>query len=261
MFVPKIAKPQTKAAASSTNSLAHNRSTQVPKQSIGNQATLRFLAQRTSTNGSGEHQEPVVDRDAHPTRGLSWTFGKIPIYPPDQSRGSEPRLPLSARLMPAILQRKLIVGEVDDPLEHEADRVADQVMRFPDRALSIGPAPLQVSRKCAACEEDEQLRRKRSDAAETAAAAAPALVHEVLRALGQTLDAATRAYFEPRFRQDFSRVQVHAGPQAAAAAKSVQARAFTVGHHVVFGAGHFAPGSSRRAVSSAVRPAAGSPVW
>ncbi len=32
------------------------------------------------------------------------------------------------------VQRKLAVGAVDDPLEREADQVADQVMRMPDAA-------------------------------------------------------------------------------------------------------------------------------
>ena len=39
------------------------------------------------------------------------------------------------------IQPKLIVGAVNDPLEHEADRVADEVMRIPDRELSVGAAP------------------------------------------------------------------------------------------------------------------------
>src|SRR5262249_51044498 len=68
----------------------------------------------------------------------------------------------------AFIQPKLNVGEVDDPLEHEADRVADQVMRIPDRELSVGAAPMQLSRKCASCEADEQLLRKWSDVAEPA---------------------------------------------------------------------------------------------
>src|ERR1700744_4541463 len=51
------------------------------------------------------------------------------------------------------LQPKLAIGAVDDPLEHEADRVADQVMRMPDPALSLASAPPQLSRKGAACED------------------------------------------------------------------------------------------------------------
>ena len=42
---------------------------------------------------------------------------------------------------------------------------------------------------------------------------------------------------EPRFRHDFSKVRVHTGLQAADSARAVEARAYTVGHHVVLGAG------------------------
>src|SRR5262249_50639471 len=132
----------------------------------------------------------------------------------------------------ALIQPKLIVGEVNDPFEHEADRVADQVMRMPDRELSVGAAPMQLSRKCAACEEDEQLLRKRSDAAESAAAEAPSLVHEVLRSPGQPLDAATLTYFEPRFGRDFSHVRIHTDARAAESARAVNALAYTVGRHI-----------------------------
>jgi hypothetical protein len=44
-------------------------------------------------------------------------------------------------------------------------------------------------------------------------------------------------------RRDFSGVRVHTGPEAAEAAGSVNARAFTVGRDIVFGAGQYAPQS------------------
>jgi hypothetical protein len=48
------------------------------------------------------------------------------------------------------------------------------------------------------------------------------------------LDAQTRAYFEPRFGHDFSKVRVHTDTEAAMSAHAVNALAYTVGHHVVF---------------------------
>jgi Domain of unknown function (DUF4157) len=70
----------------------------------------------------------------------------------------------------------------------------------------------------------------------------PPIVHEVLRSPGQPLDAAARAYFEPRFGRDFSRVRVHACARAAESARAVNALAYTVGRSVVFGTGQYAPG-------------------
>jgi hypothetical protein len=46
---------------------------------------------------------------------------------------------------------------------------------------------------------------------------------------------------EPRFGHDFSGVRVHTDNRATASARSIDALAYTVGSHVVFGAGQFAP--------------------
>jgi hypothetical protein len=72
----------------------------------------------------------------------------------------------------------------------------------------------------------------------------PPSVHDVLRSPGRPLDGATRAFFEPRFGQDFSSVRVHTGPRAAESARAVNAIAYTVGQDIVFGSGWFAPASA-----------------
>ena len=112
-------------------------------------------------------------------------------------------------------------------------------MRMADPGLTSGPP--QVSRKCAACGEEEKLQKR--EAGQAAVGQAPASVYEVLRSPGQPLDAATRAYFEPRFGRDFSSVRVHIGPSAAQSARDVNSHAYTVGRNIAFDSGRFAPGS------------------
>ncbi len=73
---------------------------------------------------------------------------------------------------------------------------------------------------------------------------APPIVREVLGSPGVPLDHATRRLMEPRLGYDFSRVRVHTGTTAARSATSVDARAFVVGRHVVFGEGQYAPESA-----------------
>ena len=67
---------------------------------------------------------------------------------------------------------------------------------------------------------------------------------ENIRGGGQPLSQASRAFFEPRFGADFSTVRVHTGGDAAYLARSINARAFTTGRDVVFGAGQYAPEST-----------------
>jgi hypothetical protein len=62
-----------------------------------------------------------------------------------------------------------------------------------------------------------------------------------LRSGGQPLSQSLRNFFEPRFGYDFSQVRVHTDAQAAESARTLSARALTVGHDVVFGAGQYAP--------------------
>ena len=60
---------------------------------------------------------------------------------------------------------------------------------------------------------------------------------------GRPLEASTRAFMGARFGHDFSGVRVHTDGAAAQSASRLQARAFTVGSDIVFGAGEPAPES------------------
>lgn len=80
--------------------------------------------------------------------------------------------------------------------------------------------------------ERRRLARKAEGA--SAPAAAPALAQEVLHTPGRLLDAGTRAYFEPRFGCDFRNVRIHHDARADAAARAVNAVAYTVGSDIVF---------------------------
>lgn len=290
MFAPLFAKAKTKAAASSTSKQAPTQSTHLAQpfawgtldqanmlqRSIGNQAMLRSLAQRAEGPTGHEpngHNEPEAEPGSLTSRrtgpGVSWDFGKIPVFPRDQANRLEALSPLSTWPRPGIIQAKpivpsrLTVGEANHPLEHEADSAADQVMRMPDSVPVAQTAP-HISRKSGTFEKaDEQARRPNRGAGQVSQsgvqgkrqlktiaqparhiAEAPSLVNDVLRQAGQPLDGATRAFFEPRFGYDLSAVRVHADGHAATAADAVQARAYSVGTDIVFGSGEYQPATT-----------------
>jgi hypothetical protein len=169
------------------------------------------------------------------------------------------------------LQRKLAVGAVDDPLEREADQVAERVMRsIGSSASPLAPLFLSsrkenpaIRRKCACegssekCEECQKreeglpgaatVQRKTdgtggdSDAAH--GSEAPPIVHEALCSPGRPLDPATRGLMESRFGDDFRDVRVHTDSLAAKSAQSVNALAYTVGTDVVFALDQYSPKS------------------
>ncbi len=127
------------------------------------------------------------------------------------------------------LQTKLTIGASNDPLEQEADRVADQVLAAPaNRAVSGAPPHIQRFTGQATGQTE----------------AAPASVDQALAIPGRPLEPALRQDMEQRFSYDFSRVRVHSGTVAEQSAQDIDARAYTVGRDVVFGAGQYAPAST-----------------
>jgi hypothetical protein len=144
------------------------------------------------------------------------------------------------------IQAKLEIGPVNDPLEREAEAMASQVMRMPDPARGVGLSLVQVSRKCAACAQDETGAGVQCNyaAPEMEGDEAPAMVHDALRSAGRPLEPSARAFFEPRFGQELGAVRVHDDSAAGTSARSVGAVAYTVGAHVVFGTGQFEPGTA-----------------
>ncbi len=183
-----------------------------------------------------KHSSPVARNRSQPSR-----FG----YRSPEARVQQSEIYNVLRTTGA--QAKLTIGQPNDKYEQEADRIADQVMKISDtdvaqRVESGLVQPMHIQRMCPEYDE-EQLQPK----------AQPSHTPEVnsgiesrlnsLKGGGQPLDHGTRAFFEPRFGHDFSGVRVHADSAAADTAKSIHARAFTLGNHVALGSGEYHPNS------------------
>lgn len=110
------------------------------------------------------------------------------------------------------------------------------------RACACG-SPAAAGADRAGCANEEGLVRN-DGAGAGESADAPPIVHQALGSPGRSLDDTTRAFFEPRFRRDFSQVRVHTDATAAESAGAVNARAYTVGRDVVFATGQYAPDSA-----------------
>jgi len=151
------------------------------------------------------------------------------------------------------LQAKLRIGQPGDKYEQEADRVADEVMRMPEmqrqveeeEILQTKPLVDQITplvqRQVEEEEEEEMLQAKSTEDATSEVSNGLESQINAIKGGGWPLAESERAYFEPRFGVDFSRVRVHTNSQAAKSARVLNARAFTTGRDIVFGAGQYAP--------------------
>ncbi|MFL9458546.1 MULTISPECIES: eCIS core domain-containing protein [Nostocales] len=134
------------------------------------------------------------------------------------------------------VQTKLTVGQPGDRYEQEADFVARQVMGMPDvndeelqmKPLAAAIAPL-VQRQCPTCEEESsgdlesQLNSSKGG--------------------GSPLPNKVRAFMEPGFGHDFSKVRVHSDRTAVQMNRELGAQAFTHGSDIYYGDGKY-PGNN-----------------
>lgn len=152
-------------------------------------------------------------RHRHQPTDATTTTPHEPQAEPPSSRAPLWTRALSRTPHPMI-QPKLTVSQPEEAYEREADQIAGQVMRMADPAAGHGPER------------------------------APSGSGAGSRSGGQPLPEAARQFFEPRFGADFGDVRVHTGEQAAQAASSLNARAYTLGSDIVFGAGEYDPSST-----------------
>jgi hypothetical protein len=150
------------------------------------------------------------------------------------------------------------------PIQHNKEAAKPAAERSPllERSAFIAERPQHrtslagiLQRKCACddhpggggCESCAQKKAapQRKLAASHRVGLVPPIVEQTLESPGEPLDDRTRLFFEERFRQDFTGVRVHTDPAAVRSAVAVNAQAYTVGSHIVFGPGMYAPRSQQ----------------
>ena len=175
----------------------------------------------------GAHED--LPRSA-PAR-LQYDFGRLQIYP----KAASP------------IQPELAIGQPNDAYEQEADQIANRVMRMPEPPLPRDEMLSGLTLNSQGSQQRSKLvgiQTKPVDASSSLPLSAPPIVNEILDSPGQPLDAQTRAYFEPRFGQDFGRIRVHSDARAAESARALNALAYTNGRDIVLGTGQCSPATN-----------------
>ena len=184
------------------------------KKSILERPTFGLAPERASPTMHGVQRSPEQPLNtatrASMDRRFGHDFSRIPLYPKSQVG----------------IQAKLTVNAPRDLYEQEADRVADQVLAKPEHAFFSGVPP-HIQRLSGQLAEQMQ--------------EVPASIDRALAKPGRPLEPTLRRDMDQRFGYDFSRVRVHTDAAAEQSTHDVNATAYTVGHHIVFGTGRFVP--------------------
>jgi hypothetical protein len=144
------------------------------------------------------------------------------------------------------VQASLAVGPVNDPLEHEADAMADKVMSMQTLPTSMSTGDNSIQRKCSDCEEDKVQRkplssfiqRKESSSGMVASNSVSNKINES-KGSGNSMDNSTQSFMQSRFGSDFSHVKIHTGEESIQMNRELNAKAFTVGSDIYFNEGQY----------------------
>lgn len=128
-------------------------------------------------------------------------------------------------------------GPVPSHLAHDATKVPTvDVVDDPSAEREA-----EASAHAAAAGRGVTLRRAARSPVATRSSTAPPSVAATIARTGRPLEPGVRHGFEASFGTDLARVRVHDDGAAAASAADVDALAYTVGPHVVFARGRYAP--------------------
>jgi len=215
--------------------------------SIGNQALQRligssYIQTKLQISTPGDSFEQEADRVADTVMRMTMPQAT------DKEAGEEEKGETIATK--PVVQRVPLAVREDDDEEKLATKLDPNavVQRFcteceEEQEQTEGHSREMVHRKSAPDDDVEEQQIQPSGASTATPKITSSVVSNIhaMNGGGRPLPATTRAFFEPRFGTDLSQVRVHMDSRAATTAHSIQARAFTVGSNIAFGAGQYAP--------------------
>lgn len=142
------------------------------------------------------------------------------------------------------LPSSLNISQPTDPLEKEADHVAEQVMQAPvvSPPAAQQQAPRSIPYRFGASQEN-RVSQKSMPGERQSSSRNPGSHHGFLQSGGHPMPIDQRQYFEPRFGADLSQVRLHTNADADLKARSINAKAFTIGRHIAFRSTEYQPSS------------------
>ncbi|MGK7884146.1 MAG: DUF4157 domain-containing protein [Crocosphaera sp.] len=190
------------------------------QQKLGNRAVNHFIQTKLTMGEPGDKYEQEADQVA-----ASVMRTATPTLQPQEHEDEE----IQTKQITPIVQTQKVEEEEEPSLsmlqkqpEEEKEETVQMLQRQP--------------------EEEEETIQMKSVSGQTAQVSSNIETRiQSRRGGGKGLSPATRAFMEPRFGYDFSRVRVHTDSHAAKATHELNAQAFTTGQDIFFGSGYYEP--------------------
>ncbi|MCB0374396.1 MAG: DUF4157 domain-containing protein [Sinomicrobium sp.] len=219
---------------------------------IGNQAVGHIIQAKLKIGQPGDRYEQEADRVAAQVVNLDPPAPAGKAAAVQRQTADEPEMQMQPEAEdkdPEIRRQPMDKEDQMAQRQPEMEEKDPEMQRQPmDEEQEMQRQPMDEEDQMAQRQPEEELQTAPKGKAQTGAepAVSPgvqASIHSLQSSGGRPLSPAARAYFEPRFGVDFSRVRVHTDTRAAKTSRSINARAFTVGRDIAFGAGEYSPGT------------------
>ncbi|HST20352.1 MAG TPA: DUF4157 domain-containing protein [Blastocatellia bacterium] len=203
------------------------------QRTIGNRAVNRLIQAKLNVGQPGDAYEREADRVAEQVTSM-----------PEQKPAD------TAQTVGDQVQR--LTPKRGEELQRQAMTEEEKRKRPEEGMVQMKSAGTVNSIQRQAMTEEERKKKPEENMMQTKeeAGETPSVSDDVesqienMQGKGEQLPDDVRTYFESRFEHDFSGVRAHKGAQAEQTAQALNARAYTTGKDIVFGAGEYAPEST-----------------
>ena len=222
------------------------------QKTIGNQAVQRLFKARSlqaklRIDKPGDKYELEADKIADQVMRMPEMTTCLDC----KEKGEEPlqTKPITTQITPLVRRQVEPEEEEEEPIQGKLESSLLQKQVEPEeeeekeiQTKSIVEEISPLVQKQDEEEEEEELIQAKSNSSSTVGITSSVESNiNSLKGRGQPLPESTRSYFEPRFGYDFSDVKIHSDRKASETASSINAKAFTSGSDVAFGAGEYSP--------------------
>ena len=229
------------------------------QRNIGNQAVQRLIKSRAlqtklKIGQPGDKYEQEADRVADAVMRMPEPGVQRQVEPEEEEELVQPKLAANKEYSiqrqedeeeeneEKLIQTKPLVNQITPLIQRQAEEEEEKIQtQLEEEDESVQMKSLVQRQKI---NDEEEIQTKPESTTNPPVTSTLESGIGSLKGSGNPLSKSELTFFEPRFGTKFGNVKVHSNHNAATMAKSIQAKAFTIGSNIFFGQGQYTRGTS-----------------